>query len=178
MAEKDKPAKKPIAKATKKPANKSAEKPSDSAIQKAKPSKKQIEEAVEKTKNKAEAYARDPEKAKKLLDDAVKKAKQYEKNRGPLDEVWGYLTALFRLLKAHISGKYRDTPWKSIVLAIVAIIYFVCPTDLYPDWFPGGFMDDAAVIAFVVAQIKVDLDDFLAWEISQDGGEAGAPVPA
>lgn len=167
MIEKDKPAKKPAKKPTAKPAEKPAKKPADSAIQKAKPSKKQIEEAVEKTRNKAEAYVRDPDKAKQLLDDAVKKAREYENNRGPLDEVWSYLTALFRLLKAYISGKYRDIPWKSIVLAVVAIIYFVCPADLFPDWFPGGLIDDAALIGFVVAQIKIDLDNFLAWEIAQ-----------
>ena len=43
----------------------------------AKPTKKQITEVVEKTKSKAEEYAYDPEKARKLLDGAVKKAKTY-----------------------------------------------------------------------------------------------------
>ncbi len=148
--------------------NKSTSKPARPTTRKVKPTKKQIAEAVEKTKSRAEGYARDPKKAKKLLEDAVKKAKSYEKNRGPLGEVWSYLTALFRLLRAYIRGEYRDIPWASIVLVIVAIIYFVSPIDLMPDILPGiGFIDDAAVIAFVVAQIKADLDNFLAWEIVQ-----------
>lgn len=148
-------------KITKKPANKTA-------TQKAKPTKKRIAEAVEKTKNKAEEYARDPKKVKKLLEDAAKKARGFEKNRGPLGEVWSYLTALFRILKAYIRGEYRDIPWGSIVLVTVGIIYFVSPIDLIPDILPGiGLIDDAAVIAFVVAQIKADLDNFLAWEITQ-----------
>ena len=133
-----------------------------------KPTKKQIVEAVENIKSKAEGYVRDPKKAKKLLEDAVKKAKGFEKNRGPLGEVWSYLTALFRLLRAYIRGEYRDIPWVSIVLVTVGIIYFVSPIDLVPDILPGiGLIDDAAVIAFVVAQIKADLDNFLAWEITQ-----------
>ena len=147
---------------------KTTKKPAKPTTQKAKPTQKQISEVIEKTKSKAEGYARDPKKAKKLLEDAVKKAKGYEKNRGPLGEVWSYLTALFRLLKAYSSGEYRDIPWTSIVLATVGIIYFVSPIDLIPDVIVGiGFLDDAAVIGIVVAQIKADLDNFLAWEIAQ-----------
>jgi len=148
--------------------NETTKKPAKTATQKAKPTKKQITEAVEKTKSKAEEYVRDPKKAKKLLEDAVKKAKGFEKNRGPLGEVWSYLTALFRLLRAYIRGEYRDLSWISIVLVTVGIIYFVSPIDLIPDALPGiGHIDDAALIAFVVAQIKADLDNFLAWEITQ-----------
>lgn len=147
--------------------NKTTKKPAKTATQKAKPTKKQIAEVVEKTKSKAEVYVRDPKKAKKLLEDAAKKAKGFEKNRGPLGEVWSYLTALFRLLRAYTRGEYRDIPWTSIVLVTAGIIYFVSPVDLIPDVLAGiGFIDDAAVIAFVVKQIKADLDNFLAWEIT------------
>jgi len=147
--------------------NKTTKKPAKTESQKTKPTKKQIAEVVEKTKSKAEGYVRDPKKAKKLLEDAVKKAKGFEKNRGPLGEVWSSLTALFRLLRAYIRGEYRDIPWGPIVLVAVGIIYFVSPIDLIPDLLPGGFLDDAALIAYVVAQIKFDLDDFLTWEFTQ-----------
>ena len=150
---------------------KSSKKPSKTL----KPSKKEIEKVIEKTKSKAEEYARDPNKAKKLLDDAVKKTKNYEKNRGPLAEVWSYMTALFRLLRAYIRKDYRNIPWGPIVLVIVAIIYFVSPIDLISDILPGiGLIDDAAIIAFVVAQIKADLDNFLAWEVEKSNNEDNA----
>jgi uncharacterized membrane protein YkvA (DUF1232 family) len=152
--------------------NKTTRKPAKTAAQKAKPTKKQIAGAVEKTKTKAEAYLRDPNKAKKLLDDAAKKTKGFEKNRGPLTKVWSYLTALYRLLRAYIHKEYRDIPWGSIVLVAVGILYFVSPIDLIPDVLPViGYIDDAAVIAFVVKQIKADLDNFLAWEIIQTEDE-------
>jgi uncharacterized membrane protein YkvA (DUF1232 family) len=151
---------------------KSSKKPSKTSVRKTKPTEKEIAKVIEKTKSKAEEYARDPKKAKKLLDEAVKKAKSYEKTRGPLTEVWGYLTALFRLLSAYIRGDYRDVAWRPLVLVIVAIIYFVSPIDLIPDILPGiGFIDDAAVIGLVIAQIKADLDNFLAWEVEQLHGE-------
>jgi len=152
--------------------SKQSNKPIETPVQKAKPTKKQIAEAVEKTKNKAEEYTRDPQKAQKLLDDAVKKTKTYEKNRGSFSEVWGYLTALIRLLRAYIRKDYQEIPWETIVLVIGAVIYFVSPIDLIPDWLPLGFVDDAAVIAFVIKRIKTDLDDFLAWEVEQSGNES------
>ena len=121
--------------------------------------------AVEKAKTKAEEYIRDPEKSKQLLDEALKKAKRKEKNKGPLSDLWNNLTAFFRLLQAYIRHDYVDIPWASIVIVVVAIIYFVSPIDLIPDFIPfAGYIDDAAVIVFVLAQIKSDLDNFLQWE--------------
>lgn len=123
--------------------------------------------AFNQAKNKAEEYARDPEKAKNLMDEAMKKAKG--KNMGPLDEVWGYLTGLIRMVRAYYTKQYTDVPWKTIVLVIAAIVYFVSPIDLIPDFILGlGLMDDAVVIAFVVNQIRVDLDRFLTWEEVQE----------
>ena len=128
-----------------------------------------IENEVEKKKSKAEDYLHDPEKSKKLLDEAVRKANDKEKMKGPLAEVWNSLTALFRLLRAYIRRDYTMIPWGSIVLVVVAIIYFVSPLDLIPDWIPlAGFIDDAAVIGFVIKQIKNDLDAFLQWEAAKN----------
>jgi uncharacterized membrane protein YkvA (DUF1232 family) len=140
------------------------------------PDAKIVSDVVESTKSKAEAYARDPEKAKKLIDQAVQKAKRQEKNKGPLADIWNYLTALFRLLRAYVRRQYTDVAWRSIVLITVAILYFVVPTDLIPDFIPAfGFLDDAAVIGFVIAQVKADLDNFLMWEAEQGEAQEEAP---
>jgi len=130
-----------------------------------------ISDVVEKTKSKAEEYARNPEKSKKLLDEALKKAKEKEKDKGPLADLWNNLTALFRLLQAYIRREYTDIPWGSLILVVVAIIYFVSPLDLIPDWIPvAGYLDDAAVIAFVIAQVKTDINNFLQWEADHKKG--------
>ena len=123
---------------------------------------------VEKTKTKAEEYMRDPEKSRQLLDEALKKAGKTEKHKGPLADLWNNLTAFIRLLRAYIHHEYVDIPWASIILVVVAIIYFVSPIDLIPDFIPfAGYIDDAAVIAFVLMQIKTDLDNFRQWEDEQ-----------
>ena len=131
-----------------------------------------IAASVEKTKSKAEEYARDPQKSMELLAEAAKKAKAKENNRGPLADIWQNLTALFRLLQAYTRHEYTDIPWGSVVMVVVAILYFVSPVDLIPDFIPvAGYVDDAAVIAFVLRQIKADLDRFIAWEAGQKAGE-------
>jgi uncharacterized membrane protein YkvA (DUF1232 family) len=124
-----------------------------------------ISGVVDKSKSKAEEYIRSPEKTKQLLAEALKKASSKENNKGPLEEIWNYLTALFRLLRAYLNREYKDIPWSSIVLVVVAIIYFVSIVDLIPDFLPGvGFIDDAAVVAFVIRKIKSDIDKYLLWE--------------
>jgi uncharacterized membrane protein YkvA (DUF1232 family) len=130
-----------------------------------KPSESVIAHEVEKKRPRAEDYLNDPEKSKKLLDQALKKAATKEEHKGPLVEVWDKLKAMFRMFQAYIKREYTVVPWGSIVLVVVAIIYFVAPIDLIFDWIPvAGFVDDAAVIAFVIKQIQKDLDAFLRWE--------------
>lgn len=129
------------------------------------PSQEAVEREVEKKRTRAEDYLHDPDKSKELLDQALKKAKTKEENKGPLVDVWNSLKALLRLFKAYTSREYTKIPWGSIVLVVVAILYFVSPLDLVFDWIPfAGFVDDAAIIAFVIKQLKNDLDAFLRWE--------------
>ncbi|KAF0112265.1 MAG: hypothetical protein FD147_326 [Chloroflexi bacterium] len=129
------------------------------------PDPKKVSEAVAQSKSRAEDYLKDPEKSKRLLDEAMKKANNKEKINGPLAELWRNLKTLFRLLQAYFSKQYTAIPWGSVVLIVGAVIYFVSPIDLMPDWIPlSGFIDDAAVLMFVLAQIRSDLDRFLLWE--------------
>ncbi len=133
------------------------------------PDPDRIHEAVEKSKSKAEDYLKDPEKSKRLLDEAMKKAKNREKPTGPLADLWENLRTVFRLLQAYFSKQYTTIPWGSIVLVVGSIIYFVSPIDLMPDWIPlAGFFDDAAVLVFVLRQINNDLQKFLEWEKEQN----------
>ena len=114
-----------------------------------------------RAKLKAKEYMDDPEKLKGLLNEASTKANT---NKRILTNVWEELMTLFRLIKTWLQGKYK-APTISILLAIAAIIYFVSPIDLIPDWIPlAGFLDDAVIISFVVASIKNDITDFKSWE--------------
>ena len=116
-------------------------------------------------KRRAKEYVNDKQKAAQLIREAIEKA---NRNKGALKKLWGKLTALFRLVKAWGKGEYKDVSTKTIILVIAAIIYFVNPFDVVPDFITGvGYIDDAAIILFVINTVSQDLEKFLKWERSK-----------
>jgi len=84
---------------------------------------------------------------------------------GPLAELAGDLKALLRLIGAYARGDYRGVPVSSMVLIVGAILYVLTPIDVIPDFIPGiGFLDDAAIITFVVRRVRDEIGGFLEWE--------------
>jgi len=75
---------------------------------------------------------------------------------------------LGRLAKAYALGDYRQVPWRAMLIALAAVIYFINPLDLIPDLVPiAGLTDDFAVLLWVYNAIRSEIDKFLAWEESQ-----------
>lgn len=72
---------------------------------------------------------------------------------------------LGRLIKAYALGEYRDIPWKTILLIVAAVIYFVNPLDLVPDIIPlAGLTDDFAVLLWVYNTVSNEIERFMEWE--------------
>ena len=72
---------------------------------------------------------------------------------------------LGRLIKAYALGQYREVPWKTILLIVAAVIYFVNPLDLVPDIIPlTGLTDDFAVLVWVYNSVSNEIEKFLNWE--------------
>ncbi len=79
------------------------------------------------------------------------------------------LKALIRMAKLWASRRYTQVSAQTILYSIVAIIYFVTPTDFVPDFILGlGFVDDLAVLTWVLSTIKHDLEAFRLWEKEKD----------
>ena len=113
-------------------------------------------------KDQAYEYAKDPKKLIRLLDRATRKAIS---GKGPLAEIHELLLACIRLLRAYAGGQYRDIPWESLIPVIAAIVYFVMPIDLIPDFILAfGLIDDAALLGWVLSSLKKDIDHFIDWE--------------
>jgi uncharacterized membrane protein YkvA (DUF1232 family) len=122
--------------------------------------------------SRAAQYAKNPDKLKELTRTARQKAESTGRS-GPLTDLLESLLALLRLVRAYARGEYRAVPWQSLVLIVAAILYFLTPIDVIPDFVVGlGYFDDAAVIAWVIGTIRSVLDDFLRWEASR-GRPAG-----
>lgn len=114
----------------------------------------------------AEAYARDPNRLRQLVTDAVGKISVIP--RGPFADTWGYLMAMIRLLRDYHRAEYRDISEANLQIIIAAILYFVSPFDVIPDWVPVlGHIDDAFVIGLALKTVRADLDTFMAWETAR-----------
>ena len=114
----------------------------------------------------AEAYAGDPKRLRKLVEDAVGKINVIP--RGPFADTWPYLMAMIRVIRDYQRGEYRDMSAPKLLVIIAAIIYFVSPFDVIPDWIPVvGHIDDAFVIGLALKSVRADLDTFMAWETSR-----------
>jgi uncharacterized membrane protein YkvA (DUF1232 family) len=91
-------------------------------------------------------------------------AKAY-RNRAQLQTIWKDLMSICRMLKAWSQGNYKAVPWRTLVLSLATVIYFLNPFDVSPDFIPGvGYVDDAVVLGFVASSVKKDLVRFLRWE--------------
>jgi uncharacterized membrane protein YkvA (DUF1232 family) len=113
----------------------------------------------------AEELVRNPKELLRLLDLAEQRLGKLQAGR--LNPIKADLQSLLRMLRAYGDGRYRHMSMKNFALAGLGLLYLVSPLDLLPDFLPGGFADDAAVIGFVVKKLRSELVAFEAWEKSQ-----------
>lgn len=112
----------------------------------------------------AEDLVRNPQGLKYKL----AKAKEKLNRKSVIDSLGSYvddLKTLMRLLGAWISRKYTGASTQTIIYTVLAVVYFVTPTDFVPDFILGlGFVDDIAVLSWVLDKIKDDVQKFKEWE--------------
>lgn len=67
-----------------------------------------------------------------------------------------------------VNGVYKNTPYSSLVMVVIAIIYAVSPIDILPDAIPiAGLIDDAAILKIVLDTIRNDLETYADWKENQ-----------
>ncbi len=103
------------------------------------------------------------------LNQVLNNEKVIEEKRSKLNPVkffmlFKQIKLAFEMLKDYKQKKYRNVPWKAIAMIATALIYFLNPVDLIPD-FMGilGFTDDAIVLGFVFKSIRDELVKYCDW---------------
>lgn len=122
-------------------------------------------EGLRRGVGRAEGLVRNPKELLSVLTMAERRLARVEV--GPLTPIKKDIQTLLRLMRAYGEGRYRQVSGKNLALAGLGIIYLVSPLDVLPDFLPGGFFDDAAVIGFIVKKIRTELVAFEIWEQSQ-----------
>ena len=96
-----------------------------------------------------------------LLRNATQKIEQ---QRERLSIILDDLRIMVKLISYWARREYTDIPWNSLLAIVGALVYFVNPMDLVPDFIHGlGLLDDASIIAMVIAATHKDLDRFRVW---------------
>lgn len=72
-----------------------------------------------------------------------------------------------RMIKAHVAGDYKIRSLRILIILLAAIIYFINPIDLIPDFLFGiGLADDLAVLTWVYRAAADEIASFRNYESS------------
>lgn len=119
-----------------------------------------FEEVIQNLGYKANKIYNDTPRLKKLLETAKKKV---EGNKH-LNTILSDIKLLLELMKDWKEGEYKDLSKSTAIMIIISLIYLVSPIDIIPDFLMGGFVDDAAVIAYVIKNISEELNMYKEWK--------------
>lgn len=126
---------------------------------------------MKKTKkiwNKAKEVAKDKNRIRTVVSNAREKIQRVTKNSEELQEFRSKLETLLRMARAHIAGEFKAFSWRTILLIVFGLLYFIAPLDVIPDFLPAlGYTDDVSIIYFIFQKISDDIARFHEWEIAQ-----------
>jgi uncharacterized membrane protein YkvA (DUF1232 family) len=125
--------------------------------------------SFQKAMRSAAGFATNPDKLSGLIGSVSEKLSDMDENKKRVSGFFDKVRTLLRMLRAYINGEYREIPWKSLLMIIGSLIYFLMPLDLIPDFIPvTGFADDISIIFLVFNSINEDITAFLEFEESQN----------
>ena len=91
-------------------------------------------------------------------------AKMLQRGGASLASAQEQLRTLVDLVSAYVQGDYREVSATTLVSVVAALLYSIAPLDALPDFLFGwGLLDDAAVISYVSAQVRSELEAFKQW---------------
>jgi uncharacterized membrane protein YkvA (DUF1232 family) len=126
---------------------------------------------MKKTKKiwkKAKEVAKDKNRISAVVSNARLKLQRITKDSNEFQEFKSKLEILLRMAKSHISGDFKAFSWKTILLIVFALVYFVVPIDVIPDFIPMlGYSDDISIVYFIFQKLNDDIARFVAWESAQ-----------
>ena len=121
----------------------------------------------EKCLTKAQAMMPD----KKKISNKIKKARKiFERlhNIPRCDALSKNICNLCDLISDYLDGVYTNLPLATILASVAGILYLVLPIDALADFIPVlGWLDDAAVLGFVIETEQKDINEYLEWKANK-----------
>lgn len=131
--------------------------------------------SFQKALRNAAGMATNPAKISDLLEAVGGKLSNLDKSKKQVATLFDKVKTLMRMLRAYVSGEYREMPWKSLLMIIGALVYFLMPVDLIPDFIPvSGLADDLSILFLVYNSVNEDIAGFLEFEKTKNSTGSGA----
>ncbi|MBT1018026.1 DUF1232 domain-containing protein [Canibacter sp. lx-72] len=119
---------------------------------------------------KAEALLKDDSKMEPFLEKLDKKVKWIPFMRQELKMI----PILVSMVRSYWKKDYARVPGRSILAIVGALIYFLSPLDVIPDWIPIlGQVDDALVVATCWKLVSKDVQNYRRWQKERKSSARG-----
>jgi uncharacterized membrane protein YkvA (DUF1232 family) len=75
---------------------------------------------------------------------------------------------LAALIRDFWTGKYRQVPFRALLVFALTLLYLLFPADLLPDYIPGyGQIDDVVIALVGLYFLEKDLKQYKQWKQTQ-----------
>ncbi|MEM7003256.1 MAG: YkvA family protein [Pseudomonadota bacterium] len=132
-------------------------------------------------RQRADGLVESPERLQGLVKRAVAKLGSSARG-GRFAEFRRQLGLAIEMLRAWLAGDYPHISRTTLVVLAAALLYFVVPLDVIPDFLFGwGLIDDVAVLTYVFGQVQEEIvayENFKAEQAAQPGETELAPDPS
>ena len=123
--------------------------------------KKRALDEIQKRFKKAEDLLKDDARMESFLEKIEKKIKWIPF----LAQEFKNIPTMVSMVRSYLRGNYTKIPKRTILAIVSALIYFLSPIDVVPDWIPLlGQLDDAIVIASCWNLVNKDVEDYRQWK--------------
>tara|TARA_B100001245_G_C22872953_1_gene419775 strand:- start:627 stop:1016 length:390 start_codon:yes stop_codon:yes gene_type:complete len=120
---------------------------------------------IDKIFKKAKETLTENEKVKGLISEVKDKVDEINSDSEERTTFIYQLQVIIRMVRAHINGSYRAFSATTILTLVFALVYFITPIDLIPDFIPAlGLTDDISLVYFVFKSLADDIAKFRVWE--------------
>ena len=111
-----------------------------------------------------------PFKVVSILNETADKLADKGSKDNKFTQLFNVAQTLVRLVRAYISGEYREISTGTIISGLAVLLYVLNPIDLIPDFIPVlGFLDDLSLISWFVGKFQGELLKFQEWEQTSHG---------
>ena len=122
---------------------------------------KEVRTQLESAYAKANDILNDYDKLEEFLQRLEKKLKEIPNLEEPLSNI----PIMISVVRSYVKKEYTDITTNKIIFIVFALVYFVSPFDLIPEFFPVlAFFKDVAVIEYCRRFVKSDIEEYIRWQ--------------